>query len=85
MLLAATEFEQPENGLQDALLQFSQIGSPRNFYVRKEQDNFVARWEPPELGLDQLRFYILRWWIEPQHKLHGSAETSETHYIRKCD
>ncbi|XP_040167442.1 protein borderless [Anopheles arabiensis] len=76
-----TEFEQPENGLQDALLQFSQIGSPRNFYVRKEQDNFVARWEPPELGLDQLRFYILRWWIEPQHKLHGSAETSETHYI----
>lgn len=74
------EFEPPET-FQDTLLQFNQIGSPLNLTVEKINNNYEARWLPPELGLDQLRFYILRWWIEPQHKLHGSVTIAENHYI----
>ncbi|EAT33261.1 AAEL014457-PA, partial [Aedes aegypti] len=74
------EFEQPET-FQDTLLQFNQIGSPINLTIEKRHSNYEARWKPPELGLDQLRYYILRWWVEPQHKLHGSRTTPETSYI----
>ncbi|XP_055593072.1 protein borderless isoform X2 [Uranotaenia lowii] len=74
------EFEQPET-FQDTLLQFNQIGSPMNLTIEKKHGNYEARWLPPELGLDQLRFYILRWWIEPQHKLHGSITTPENSLI----
>lgn len=70
------EFEQPET-FQDTLLQFNQIGSPLNLTIEKRSSHFEAHWQPPELGLDQLRYYILRWWIEPQHKLHGSVTTPE--------
>ncbi|XP_058817731.1 protein borderless isoform X2 [Topomyia yanbarensis] len=74
------EFDQPET-FQDTLLQFNQIGSPLNLTVEKRSNNYQARWQPPELGLDQLRYYILRWWLEPQHKLHGSVSIPEVNYI----
>ncbi|XP_053694924.1 LOW QUALITY PROTEIN: protein borderless [Sabethes cyaneus] len=74
------EFEQPET-FQDTLLQFNQIGSPINLTIEKRNNNYEARWQPPELGLDQLRYYILRWWIEPQHKLHGSVSTPDVTYV----
>jgi len=60
---------------------FAQIGPPRNVSVEIINDGYIITWEPPEYGQDQLRLYIVRWWQEPGHFLHGSTETRETNYL----
>lgn len=61
--------------------QTGSIGPPRNFFVMEKKDGFVLTWDPPENGLDMLRIYIIRWWLEEDTKLYGSAETIETYYL----
>ncbi|KAL5281061.1 hypothetical protein ACFFRR_004838 [Megaselia abdita] len=61
--------------------QIGSVGPPRNFFVMEKKDGFVLTWDPPENGLDQLRIYIIRWWLEEDTKLYGSAETIETYYL----
>lgn len=70
--------EQPEQHVQ----QFIQIGPPQNLTVTETSvsGEFVASWDPPEHGMDSLRVYIVRWYREPGHYLHGSAETRENYY-----
>lgn len=70
--------QQPEQHVQ----QFIQIGPPRNLTVSETSvsGEFVASWDAPEHGLDSLRVYIVRWYREPGHYLHGSAETRENYY-----
>lgn len=62
--------------------QFSQIGPPRNVSVAEKPtgDGFVVSWDPPEYGLETLRVYLVRWYREPGHFLHGTAETREHYY-----
>uniref|UniRef100_U5ETE2 Putative neuronal cell adhesion molecule n=1 Tax=Corethrella appendiculata TaxID=1370023 RepID=U5ETE2_9DIPT len=74
------EYKEPEQ-LRDPIIPFSQIGPPRNVTVQRKSDNYVVEWEKPEYGIDTLRLYLIRWWIEPQHILSGQEETSETYYI----
>lgn len=57
------------------------IGPPRNFFIMERKDGYILTWDPPEIGLDQLRIYIIRWWLEEDTKLYGSAETIETFYL----
>jgi hypothetical protein len=45
-----------------------------------ENHSYNVTWEPPEYGHDQLGLYIIRWFLEPEHKLHGSAETRNNFY-----
>lgn len=67
---------------QEHVQQFIQIGPPRNLTVMPTStgDEFVVSWLPPEHGLDSLRVYIVRWYREPGHYLHGSSETRENYY-----
>lgn len=69
--------------LQDPVQHFAQIGPPRNVTVVQTQagDEFVVSWYPPEYGIDSLKLYVVRWYREPGHILHGSAETRENYYI----
>lgn len=43
-------------------------------------DGFVVSWDSPEYGLETLRVYLVRWYREPGHFLHGTAETRENYY-----
>lgn len=79
IILLAKEYELPEH-LRDNILSFSQIGPPRNVSVDFHRDGYFVSWEPPEYGNDALALYIVRWFMEPGHKLDGSAETRETNY-----
>ncbi|KAG4079404.1 hypothetical protein HA402_008096 [Bradysia odoriphaga] len=65
--------------------QFAQIGPPRNVTVAEKPtgDGFVVSWDPPEYGLESLRVYLIRWYREPGHFLHGTAETREHYYTVK--
>lgn len=76
------EFSDPEQ-YNDPVMPFSQIGPPRNLTLYQNSDGFAATWDPPEYGLDSLRVYIVRWWLEPDHLLHGSAETRDNFYVIK--
>lgn len=69
--------------LQEPVQQFSQIGPPRNLTVNQTSagDEFVVSWLPPEYGIENLRLYVIRWYREPGHFLHGSAETRNHYYI----
>lgn len=62
--------------------QFSQVGPPRNVTVtaKPDGDGFVVAWDAPEYGRDTLRVYVVRWFREPGHYFHGSAETREQYY-----
>lgn len=83
--ISAKEFKDPQE-LRDPIVPFSQIGPPRNVTVYLEEDGcYLVKWDTPEYGLDSLRYYIVRWWQEPKHTLHGTAETGENYYIGEED
>lgn len=77
------DFTDGPDQLQEPIQQFSQIGPPRNLTVNQTSagDEFVVSWQPPEYGVENLRLYVIRWYREPGHFLHGSAETSNHYYI----
>ncbi|XP_055713087.1 protein borderless [Phlebotomus papatasi] len=67
---------------RDPIQQFAQIGPPRNLSVDQTPDgNYLVTWDPPEYGKELLRIYLVRWWLEPKHTLHGTAETRQTQYL----
>lgn len=70
-----------------AVPQFSQVGPPRNVTVqpKPDGDGYVVSWDEPEYGRDSLRVYVVRWYREPGHYFHGSAETRELYYEGECD
>lgn len=76
----AHDYEEPSE-LPDSILPFSQIGPPRNVSVNLKPDGFFVSWDAPEYGQDQLGLYVIRWYLEPEHKLHGSVETRNNFYI----
>ena len=61
---------------------FAQIGAPHNLTVtpKEDGDGYVVSWEPPEHGLDTLRVFLIKWYREPGHLLHGTAETRGYYY-----
>lgn len=67
---------------KDTVHHFSQIGAPRNVTVQPKPngDGYVVSWDQPDYGLDTLRVYVVRWYREPGHFFHGSAETRELYY-----
>lgn len=68
--------------LQYPVPQFAQIGVPRNLTVNQTStsNEFVASWNPPEFGEENLKLYVVRWWREPGHILQGVAETRNLYY-----
>lgn len=74
------EFNEPES-YHDPVIPFSQIGPPRNLTVEYTSEGFQLIWEPPEYGKEVLRVYIVRWYQEPGHFLHGTAETRDLNYL----
>jgi hypothetical protein len=64
---------------------FSQIGPPRNVTVDARTDGFLVSWESPDYGSDMLSLYVVRWYLEPEHKLQGKAETRSNFYTGKSD
>lgn len=67
---------------KDNVHHFSQIGPPRNVSVQAKPDGgeYVVSWDQPDYGLETLRVYVVRWYREPGHYFHGSAETRELYY-----
>lgn len=64
---------------------FSQLGPPRNVSVDVRPDGFLVQWESPDYGQDVLGLYVVRWFLEPEHKLHGKAETRNNFYTGEND
>lgn len=60
---------------------FSQIGPPLNLSVSIKPDGFLVSWDSPEYGQDMLSLYVVRWFLQPEHKLIGKAETRNTFYL----
>ena len=60
---------------------FPPVGYPRNISVFPTDHGFVVTWEPPEYGAENLKFYVVRWFEEPENHLFGSAETKNTSYL----
>lgn len=79
----AEDYEEPEDLPRD-ILPFSQIGPPRNVSVDFCSEGFLVQWQPPDYGIDQLGLYVVRWFLEPEHKMHGKAETRNTNYTGNC-
>jgi hypothetical protein len=77
--IAAQDYEEPSE-LPDSILPFSQIGPPRNVFVNVKPDGYLVTWDAPEYGQDQLGLYLLRWYMQPEHKLLGSIETRNNYY-----
>lgn len=69
--------------LQDPVPQFAQIGVPRNLTVNQTSasNEFVASWNAPAFGEENLKLYVVRWWREPGHILQGVAETRNHYYV----
>uniref|UniRef100_A0A336N3I8 CSON010025 protein n=1 Tax=Culicoides sonorensis TaxID=179676 RepID=A0A336N3I8_CULSO len=60
---------------------FSQIGPPQNLTLEINEDgDYVLTWERPEYGFEGLRYYILRWWKEPENVLFGEVKTPDYAY-----
>lgn len=80
-LISATSYHEPESFQDTQIAAFSQIGPPLNLslYITEENE-YILSWEQPDYGLDQLRYYILQWWQEPEHVLYGKIETSNLTY-----
>ena len=58
-----------------------QIGAPTNLSVNSKGDGFLVTWDSPDFGAEQLESYIVRWYLEPEHKLHGQGETRNNFYL----
>lgn len=68
-----------ENG---QMASFSQIGPPQNLTLEiNERGEYILSWERPEYGFETLRYYILKWWKEPENVLYGEIKTPDYAYI----
>lgn len=76
--LSAKDFENLEDDHVSAL---SQIGPPKNLSVSVKPDGFFINWESPDYGQDMLDLYVVRWFQEPEHKLHGKGETTNNYFM----
>lgn len=59
------------------------MGPPRNVRVQATVEGYLVTWEPPDLGKNQVRLYIVRWYRGPSEHLYGRAETTDTYYLGK--
>lgn len=59
------------------------IGHPTNLSVHVTGDGYLLIWDPPEYGLEELRIYVVRWYLGPREHFSGSAETKNTTYLSK--
>lgn len=86
VLFLAKDFLETPSEFRDTVRQFSQIGPPRNVTVVEKStgDGYVVGWDAPDYGLEVLRVYVVRWYREPGHFFHGSAETRELYYESKA-
>jgi len=75
----AIDYQEPEEEI-GSILPFSQIGPPRNVFVDPRPDGFLVSWQAPDNGQDLLGLYIVRWYLEPEHTLAGTAETRNNYY-----
>ncbi|XP_055376358.1 protein borderless [Condylostylus longicornis] len=57
------------------------FGPPQNLTVKARSRGFILLWEPPNNGLDQLRLYSIKTWLEPEHKLFAHDNTYDTHFL----
>lgn len=73
------DYEEPVD-FQGHMSAFSQIGPPTNISVDIQENGFLVSWEKPEYGHDILSLYVVRWFLEPEHKLHGKAETRNNYH-----
>nr|CAD7574650.1 unnamed protein product [Timema californicum] len=60
---------------------FQQIGPPRNVSVSPSRDGYLVTWEPPDLGMEDLLNYRVRWSQEGKEHLHGQAEVTTNRYL----
>lgn len=60
---------------------FPPVGFPRNVTLHRTVDGFLLTWEPPEYGLELLKFYKIKWTQGPDDVLYGMAETKNTSYF----
>nr|CAD7454888.1 unnamed protein product [Timema tahoe] len=60
---------------------FQQIGPPRNVSVSPSRDGYLVTWEPPDLGMEDLLNYHVRWSQEGKEHLHGQAEVTTNRYL----
>lgn len=81
---SAKEYQEPEE-LKDTILPFSQIGPPRNVTVELEDESYLVSWEAPDYGYDILSLYVIRWYLEPDHKLVNQGETRNNFYKSKTN
>lgn len=55
------------------------MGPPRNLTVDRDDDGtYVAKWDPPSFGRQNLRMYILRYYTTYDRKYVGNFPTYET-------
>ncbi|KAL0101927.1 hypothetical protein PUN28_018468 [Cardiocondyla obscurior] len=59
------------------------MGPPRNVRVQATVEGYLVTWEPPALGKNQVRLYIVKWYRGPTEHLYGRAETTDTYYLVK--
>ncbi|GJQ65536.1 hypothetical protein Trydic_g7637 [Trypoxylus dichotomus] len=57
------------------------LGPAEDVRVHATQDGYLVTWNPPEVGLEELRIYIVKWFQGPKEHLVGSAETKNTSYL----
>lgn len=55
-----------------------------NLSVSVKPDGYLVSWDSPEYGKEMLGLYVVRWYLEPEHRLHGKAETTNNFYLGEC-
>ncbi|XP_063709188.1 protein borderless [Culicoides brevitarsis] len=75
-------YSEPVDAFQNSqMASFSQIGPPQNLTLEINEDGeYILSWERPEYGFETLRYYILRWWKEPENILYGEVKTPDYQY-----
>lgn len=82
-LFLAESYAEPVDifGENGEMAPFSQIGPPQNLTLEINEDGeYILKWEKPEYGYETLRYYILRWWKEPDNILYGEIKTPDYQY-----
>lgn len=59
------------------------LGPPEDVRIHATQEGYLVTWDPPEVGLEELRVYIVKWCQGPKEHLVGTAETKNTSYLSK--
>ncbi|KAJ8922838.1 hypothetical protein NQ315_007873 [Exocentrus adspersus] len=60
---------------------FPPVGYPRNVTVQPVDRGLLVSWQPPEYGLEYLKWYVVRWSQGPDEYIFGSADTTNTSYL----